>query len=352
MRGLSYVRTSELADRKRGHISAALYQDVDFHTLTPGFDRLRLGYQAMPEIDRSQVDTSVTLCGRRLSMPLIISSMTGGTPEAAEINVRLAAAAQRFGIAMGVGSQRVAIERPELARTFQVRDVAPDILLFANLGAVQLNNGLGPDDCLRAVDMIDADAIILHLNPLQECVQINGNTNFGSLADRIGEVCDAFELPVIVKEVGHGISAQTARRLVDAGVDAIDVAGAGGTSWAKVESLAEPDSGKAALGLALGEWGIPTVDSLAAVRNVTPHLTVIASGGVRTGEDIAKCIALGADAAGIALPFLRLAVQSYEALCEGIAQLREELEIVMFCTGCATVEDLRAQSLSPITHNP
>lgn len=339
--GLSSVRVSENVQRKIDHVHVALYRDVEFHSRTTGLERYSFIHEALPEISRSDVDTSVTLFGRRLSMPLVISSMTGGTDEGREYNRRFAEAAQRFGIAMGVGSQRVALEEPALADTFRVRDTAPDILLFANLGAVQLNCGHGVDSCRRIVDMIGADVLVLHINPLQECVQPQGNTDFADLAGRIGEICEGMEVPVIVKEVGHGVSARTAKLLMSAGVDGIDVAGAGGTSWAKVESQRTLDSDLTALGAALGEWGIPTADSLLAVRDVAPHLTVIASGGVRSGEDMAKSIALGADAAGMALPLLRAASVSRDALHRRIEQIREELATVMFCAGSRTIQGLR-----------
>ena len=345
---MSYLRVSENVQRKTDHIRAALEEDVEFLTLTPGFERYRFVHQAMPEIDRSEVDTSVTICGKRLSMPLIISPMTGGTEEASLYNRRLAEAAQRFGIAMGVGSQRVAIEDPSLESTFQVRDVAPDVLLFANLGAVQLNNGCGVESCARAVEMIGADALTLHLNPLQESIQPHGNTNFRELSARVAEACKGLDVPVFAKEVGHGISERAAGLLIEAGVDGIDVAGAGGTSWAKVEGLRATDPVTASLSRSLGEWGIPTVDSLLAVRRAAPRATVIAGGGVRSGSDIAKAIALGADAAGIALPLLRAAADSREALHAAIAQLREELVTAMFCTGCGTIEDLRGVTLVPV----
>jgi isopentenyl-diphosphate delta-isomerase len=338
---LSYARASESTRRKADHIHVCLERDVEFQTLTTGFERIAFTYEALPEIDLCDVDTSTRLFGKRLSMPLMISPITGGTEEGREINRRLASAAQKLGIAMGVGSQRVALEDPSLRDTFRVRDVAPDILLFANLGAVQLNNGHGVESCVRAVEMIDADAMMLHINPLQECVQHHGNTNFRDLAARIKAACQAVEVPVVVKEVGHGISARTAELLVDAGVSGVDVAGAGGTSWAKVESLRDTDPRLTELGRSLGEWGIPTVDSLVAVRGVAPNIAVIASGGIRTGEDIAKSIALGADAAGIALPLLRCAAESEEALHEKLIQLRRELSAVMFCTGSRNIPMLR-----------
>ena len=338
---MSYIRASENVQRKADHIHVALNEDVEFHTRTTGLEKYSFIYEALPEISLEEVDTSTTLLGKRLSMPLIISSMTGGTPDTARYNRLFAEAAQHFGIAMGVGSQRVAFEMPMLEDTFRVRDIAPDILLFANLGAVQLNNGYGVEECIRAVDMIGADALILHLNPLQECVQTDGNTNFHNLSTKIADICDALDVPVIVKEVGHGISARTAKLLEDVGVDAIDVAGAGGTSWAKVESHRATDPRLISLGAVLGEWGLPTVDSLLAVRSVSPNRTVIASGGIRTGDDIAKCIALGADATGMALPLLKCASQSKDALFAKIDQLQEELTTIMLCTGSKNVASLR-----------
>ncbi len=343
---MSYARASENVRRKADHLYIALNEDVEFHTRTTGFERYSFVHEALPQINLSDVETSTMLFGKRLSMPLIISSMTGGTSEAGEYNRIFAEAAQRFGLGMGVGSQRVAIENPELEDTFRVREMAPDILLFANMGAIQLNNGCGVESCKRAVEMISADALILHINPLQECIQPHGNTNFHDLAARIERVRKALDVPVIVKEVGHGISARTARLLVDAGVAGIDVAGAGGTSWARVDAHRVHDQQLASLGETLGEWGIPTVDSLLAVRRVAPDLSVIASGGIRSGEDIAKSIALGADAAGMALPLLRCAAQSLDALHQRIEQLKDELTTVMFCTGSKTLADLRGAILS------
>ena len=337
---MSYARVSENSQRKADHIEIALNEDVEYRRVTTGLERYSFTYEALPEISRGEVDTSVSLLGRRLSMPLIISSMTGGTPEGGIYNRVFAQAAQKYGLAMGLGSQRIALENPEVADTFRVRDVAPDILLFANLGAVQLNNGCNIDSCLRAIEMIDADALILHINPLQECVQPGGDTNFRGLADKVREVCQSVDVPVIVKEVGHGISLRTARLLVDAGVDVIDVAGAGGTSWAKVEGYRTTKAD-----YALSEWGIPTADSLLAAREAGAG-TIIASGGIRTGKDIAKCIALGADAAGMALPLLRAASVSAETLHGLICRLRDELATVMFCTGSRTIEELRMVGLS------
>jgi isopentenyl-diphosphate delta-isomerase len=337
---LSFARASENVKRKSDHVHVCLTHDVQFHKLTTGFERYVFTYEALPEINLDDVDTSTNLFGKRLSMPLMISPITGGTEEGGELNRRLASAAQKFGIAMGVGSQRVALEDPSLEDTFRVRDVAPDILLFANLGAVQLNNGHGIESCMRAVKMIDADVLTLHINPLQESVQRHGNTNFRDLSKRIKAVCEAVDIPVMVKEVGHGMSAHTAELLVEAGVAGIDVAGAGGTSWAKVECFRDADPALVAIGGTLGEWGIPTAESLIDVRRVAPGAVVIASGGIRSGEDVAKSVALGANAAGIALPLLKAAAESEQALHDSLIQLRRELAAVMFCTSSRTPSDL------------
>jgi len=325
--------------RKADHIRINLEEDVR-SSLSTGLERYQFIHEALPEMDLSQVDTSLTLFGRQLNSPILISSMTGGTEEAESINRRLAEAAQQFRIAMGVGSQRAAIEHPELERTFQVRDLAPDILLLSNLGAVQLNYGYGIDECRKAVDMIEADALILHLNPLQEAVQEGGDTNFEGLAGKIERVCRDLNCPVVVKEVGWGISERTARLLYNSGVAAIDVAGAGGTSWSQVEMhRARDDMTRKLAGTFIG-WGIPTSDSILNVRRVTSELPVFASGGVRDGLDIAKCIALGATLGGMAGQFLKAAGTSAEAVFRTIELTRRQIEISMFATGAVTLHAL------------
>jgi isopentenyl-diphosphate Delta-isomerase len=287
------------------------------------------------------------LLGKQLGAPILISSMTGGTSQAKEINYRLAEVAQEYGLAMGVGSQRVAIEQPQVADTFQVRQIAPDILLLANLGAVQLNYRYGIDECLKAVELLAADALILHLNPLQECIQPHGDTNFKGLLARIATVCERLPVPVIVKEVGNGISAEMAHQLIAAGVSGIDVAGAGGTSWAKVESERAKTALQRRLGETFGDWGIPTTECITTIRQLAPTLPLIASGGIRNGLDIAKAIALGADVAGLALPFLQAADDSTMAVRELVQILMAEIQTVLFCTGNA---DLAALQLANCLH--
>ena len=330
--------------RKADHLRVCLEEDVQFQA-TSGLERYRFRHCALPELDYADLDLSTTFLGKALSAPLLISSMTGGTELAQIINYRLAAAAQQFGLAMGVGSQRVAIENPELAPTFAVRSVAPDILLLANLGAVQLNYSYGLAQCQRAIDWLEADALILHLNPLQEAVQTHGDTNFRDLLPKIGQLCRSLPVPVIAKEVGNGISAQMAERLIEVGISAIDVAGAGGTSWARVESERANDARQRRLGQTFANWGIPTADCITAIRQTAPDLPLIASGGLRNGLEVAKALALGADLAGLALPFLQAAADSELALQALIETLIAEVSIALFCTGSATIADLRAGKL-------
>lgn len=333
-----------LPHRKVDHLRINLEQDVT-SGLTTGLERYRFVHQAAPELDLAQVDTAITLWGKRLQAPLIISSMTGGTPEAEHINLALASAAQTCGIAMGVGSQRIALERPETAETFRVRRVAPDILLFANLGAVQLNYGYGVEECRRAVEMIEANALVLHFNPLQEALQPEGNTNFGGLLRKVETVCRQLSVPVIAKEVGWGFSEQAARQLRQAGVAALDVAGAGGTSWSQVELYRAHDPLQARVAGAFRSWGIPTAESICLARRAAPDALIIASGGLRDGLDIAKCIALGATACGLAAPFLKAATVSAQAVGELVSELVTTLRLAMFCAGAGSISALQETSL-------
>lgn len=337
-------KVTPIGSRKSDHIRINLEEDVR-SGLTTGLERYRFVHQALPEIDLNDVDLQLTVFGKRLNSPLLISSMTGGTSEAADINHTLAAAAQETGIAMGLGSQRAAIEHPELAATFQVRQVAPDILLFANLGAVQLNYGYGLEQGLRAVDMIEADALVLHFNALQEAVQPEGDTNFAGLLSKIETLCLRLPVPVIAKEVGWGFSNRAARQLADAGVAAIDVAGSGGTSWTQVEMHRAQTERQARLAAAFIDWGIPTAESILQVKAAAPGLTIFASGGLRNGIDIAKCIALGATLGGMASPFLKAAVRSLEDTIQTIEEIRRQIQVCMFASGASDLDQLRSVEL-------
>ncbi len=329
-----------LKSRKSDHIRINLEEDVR-SGLTTGLENYRLVHRALPETDLAKIDLSQTLFGRPVKLPLLISSMTGGTPEAGMINRRLAEAAQQTGIAMGLGSQRAAIEHPELADTFAVRSAAPDILLFANLGAVQLNAGYGLAECQRAVEMAGADALILHLNPLQEALQPEGDHNWRGLLLKIEGLCRSLPVPVIVKEVGWGISAGVARQLADAGVSAIDAAGAGGTSWSQVERFRLQDPLLIEVADAFRAWGLPTAESLLQIRQAAPHLPVFASGGLLNGVDAAKCLALGATLTGMAAAFLKAAAVSTEAVLDRVFVFRRQLEIAAFASGSQTLSELR-----------
>lgn len=331
--------------RKEDHIRINLEEDVGFLTLTTGLEKYRFVHQALPELNLPEVDTSLTLYDKKVNAPILVSSMTGGTDKAQQINLNLAAAAEECGLAMGVGSQRASIEQGDTSATFRVRSVAPSILLFANIGAVQLNYGYGVDECQRAVDMIEADALILHLNPMQEIFQVNGDLNWSGLVEKISTICDKLSVPVIIKEVGWGISSDCAKMLIEAGVRGIDVAGGGGTSWSQVEMYRAPTDRLQRLAQIYRDWGIPTADSLNAVRQVrekmNARLNIFASGGIRNGLEIAKCVALGAELVGLASPFLQPAVTSTKAVVQEMEQLREELQIAMFCSGAGTICELQ-----------
>ena len=333
--------SDEIEGRKREHIDTVLNEDVDAKGVSAGFERFYFEHVALPEIELDEVDTSCRLFGRDLSAPLLISSMTGGTDIAREINFRLAEAASSLGIAMGVGSQRAAIEHSSFADTYRVRSIAPDILLFANLGAVQFNYGYTVDQARQAVEMIEADALFLHLNPLQEAVQSGGDRNWKGLIDKIGAVVEGLSVPVVVKEVGNGISVSVARRLVDVGVAAIDVAGAGGTSWSEVEAYRQCDPVHRRVAHSFAGWGIPTAQALIELQSELTGMSVYASGGIRSGVDAAKALRLGASLVGMAAPALGSAVETAKSVENRMSAATEELRIAMFCTGSRNLDALK-----------
>jgi isopentenyl-diphosphate Delta-isomerase len=323
-------------DRKAEHIRLALEHGNQF--AAHAFEEWTFGHEALPDLDFDAIDLSVDFLGRRLKAPLLISCMTGGTGIAARINRNLAAAAELRGVAVGVGSQRKAIENPDQAATFEVRSVAPTVPVLANLGAIQLNYGYGIDECRRAVDMIGADALVLHMNPLQEAIQPEGQCDFAGLLPKLSAVVKAVSVPVIAKEVGSGISEATGRRLVDAGIRILDTAGVGGTSWARIEAqrAGDLDTGELFAG-----WGISTPESIRELRRID-GVTIIGSGGLRNGVDVAKALALGAHLGGLAQPFLEAAIDSVERVVTRIDRIVRELQISMFCLGARTVADLRS----------
>lgn len=334
------VKVTQIESRKSDHIRINLEMDVESR-LTTGLEKLQFIHRALPEINLTDINLDVTVFGKTLQAPLLISSMTGGTPEAAELNRRLAEAAETCGIAMGVGSQRAAIENPELVPTFELRKYAPKTLLFANLGAVQLNYQYGVAECQKAVDMLEADALILHFNALQEAVQPEGDINFAGLVNKVEAVCKALPVPVIAKEVGWGFSEEDIRLLQLTGISAIDVAGAGGTSWSQVEMHRANTESQRRLAAAFVDWGIPTSQAIRNVRLEAPDLLVFASGGLRSGLDIAKCLALGATLGGMAGPFLKAADISFEKVVETIVEIRREIQVCMFACGAGDIHTLQ-----------
>lgn len=337
-------KADEVRSRKRSHLQLSLQEDVGFRGRTAGFDAYALVHDALPELHPEEIDLSAEFLGFELELPLIISSMTGGTPEAIELNSRLARAAADAGCAMGVGSQRAALESAAVEQTCRIRDIAPDVPIFANLGAVQLNTGYGAEHCLRAVEMIEADGLFLHLNSLQEVLQPEGDVDFRGLRAKIAALCQDLPFPVLLKTTGNGVSARTARKLVGLPLAGIEASGAGGTSWARIESL----RGGADPRARFADWGESTADSIGAVRSVFPDLPLIASGGIAHGDEIAKALALGANLAGIARPLLLAAHEGPAALAERLRVLADELRISCFYCGRGWVGDLVAEDLRAV----
>jgi len=333
--------------RKTAHLSIAANEDVESATTRAGWDEVRLPHVALPEAHADEdVVLSTELFGKALAAPLLISGMTGGSERAGLINGRLAAVAQELGIAFGLGSQRAMLENPELLPTFAVRERAPDVLLLANVGAVQLNYGVGVDDCRRLVESVGADALAIHLNPLQEMVQPEGDRDWRDLLQAIAAVVDGLEVPVLVKETGCGIDGPLAAALVGVGVAGIDVGGTGGTAWGWIEGFRAADPQRRAIGDTFREWGTPTADALRSCRAaLSSDIALVATGGVRTGLDVARALALGADLAGMALPFFRAADISEDECLSFGQRVLEELRIAMFCAGAHDVPSLRALEL-------
>jgi isopentenyl-diphosphate delta-isomerase len=326
--------------RKQDHIEINLNKNVQSGIET-GFDHFHFNHNPLPEINFQSISTESDFLGKTVQSPILISSMTGGTADGLKINRNLAKAAQLCGIALALGSGRAGLDSEEAAKTYQLRKWAPSIPVYANLGAIQLNYGFGVDECKRVVEMAEADALILHLNSLQEALQPEGQTNFAGLLKKITEICKAFSVPVIAKEVGWGINALAASRLVDAGVSSIDVAGAGGTSWSEVEKHRNSSEARIRISSHFYDWGMPTAEAVKEVCQALPNVPVIASGGLRKGLDIAKSLALGASMGGIAGGFLKAATKSSEEVVNLIDELNLELRIAMFAVGAGTIEQLK-----------
>ena len=320
-----------IALRKKNHIDICLSKDVRSKT-TNGFEKFRLIHNALPEEDFTAFSTESIFLGKKISAPLLISSMTGGTEEGELINRCLAEAAAELNLPFAIGSQRIYIQEKRNPRV-PYRKIAPSIPILANLGAVQLNYGFTRDDCLRAVEMIDADALILHLNPLQELIQQNGDTDFSGLMNKIAALCHDFPVPVIVKEVGWGINCRLAKILTDIGVSMIDVAGAGGTSWSRVESIIGGNNSIQRIAEPFDDWGIPTAECISTIHEKYPEIEIIASGGITNGVEAAKAIRLGAKLAGFAARLLPAASsKNTEAVKEELSIIIMQYKIAQFLT--------------------
>ena len=334
---MGYEKSCSGAKLKKRHIDICIQEKVESKYITNGFEQYSLVHRALPEINLEDIKFTCKFLGHSLGYPLIISPMTGGTPIAEKINKNLAKAAQSYNIAMVLGSAKEMIKNPRSANTYAVRDVAPDIFLMANLGAVDLNRELDVVKCRQAVEEIGADGLVLYLNPLQECFQ-NGNPKFQGLLGRIEKIVTALKYPVIVKEVGQGISGEVALQLEEIGVAAVDVAGAGGTSWSIIEK--KLSNAKSRLKDPFDDWGIPTAEAIRSVRRKTPELPIIASGGIRNGLEIVKAISLGANLAGMALPLLSAALDSADEVKRVLEDRIREMRIAMFCSGAKNIEQL------------
>lgn len=329
------------AQRKTDHLKWGQSPEATM-TRSNGLDEFELRHEALPEMHLDEVDTGVTFLGHDLKVPLLISSMTGGTAEARRINENLARAADKVGAAMAVGSQRIMLHDPSCRPSFAVaRDVAPDLLLFGNLGAQQVTGEFDDADAREAVERIGADGLFLHLNPLQEAIQMEGNADFRGILNRIGQLAERLPFPVLVKEVGCGMTSETAMALARQGVAAIDVSGAGGTSWARIEGLRASDPRRARLGSVFGEWGISTADSLKDCRRALPTLPLIASGGIRNGLEAAKALALGANLVATAGLLLGPASDSADKVIEALELFILELRVALFVSGARDIVQLQ-----------
>jgi len=336
-----------ISGRKDQHLDVVL-SGRGRHARDAGFDAVRFVHEALPDLDRDKIDLGADFLGRRLKAPLLISSMTGGPARAEAINARLAEAAQQLGIALAVGSQRTAIEGASAGGLDQtLRHRAPDTVILANIGAAQLTRGFGLDEARRAVGMIGADALIVHLNPLQEACQPEGDRDWWGVGAALEALIRKLEVPVVVKETGAGLSGRTARRLIDMGAAAVDVAGAGGSNWALIEGERATDPADRAHAAAFADWGTPTARAIVDVRRACPQAVVIGSGGVRDGVDVARAIRLGADLAGQAAGVLAAATVSTEAVVEHFQLVIRQLRTACFCTNSANLAALRRAPLQP-----
>ena len=333
-----------IENRKRRHIDVCLTEAVEYDTVTTGLERYRLPYNALTQTDLASVELATEFLGCALRAPVLIGSMTGGVDLSATINRNLAAAAQQLGIGMMLGSQRIMVDDASASASFCVRDLAPDVLLIGNIGLAQLAEAK-VGNLVHALDIVGANALAVHTNPLQEAMQREGDTNFSGSISRLRDIAASIGYPVMLKEVGHGIGAAAAAELVDCPVAAVDVAGAGGTSWARVEQFVRYREVRHP---ALAEWGIPTAQALLEVRQILPDVPLVASGGIRTGMDAAKALAMGADVVAVARPLLAPAIESSAAVVDWLQRFIDELLICLHGCGAADLTALRRRGVIDI----
>jgi isopentenyl-diphosphate Delta-isomerase len=339
------VASETIQGRKLKHVEVCLHYPVEYTTRTTGFEKVDLPYCALPETNFATINTQTTFLGKPLNAPLLIGAMTGGAELSAIINKNLAIAAETLGVGLMLGSQRVMLEHPEAIASFTVRPHAPTALIIGNLGVAQLNKGYRLEHLTRAVELIGADALALHTNPLQEALQQKGDTNFAVLLPKLRQLVPMLTFPVLLKEVGHGLSKNVASAVKGIGFAALDVAGAGGTSWAKVEEFVNYGEVRHH---DLAEWGISTARALQDVHEVLPTTPLIASGGIRTGADIAKALIMGASVVAIARPLLESATKSPEAVIEKLQDIIWQLKVAMHCTGAVDLKALKSLSLTQV----
>lgn len=334
---------ASIRNRKDAHIDVCLEENVGSGGLATGLGGYTLEYDALPEVDLAQVDLRTEILGKSLAAPLCIGAMTGGSERAGQLNRILCKAAEKAQIGMALGSQRAMLVDPALTDTFAIKAHAPNLpLLIGNIGAVQLNYGVTAEQISKLITDVGADAINFHINPLQEAIQPEGDTNFAALMPQLKEVIPALPAPSLIKEVGGGISARTAAKLAKLPIAGIETAGVGGTSWAKVESFrAPPESMQAEVGRRLAGFGVPTADSIRCCRAALPSGLVVASGGIRTGMDVAVALAMGADLVAFAQPLLEAATVSEDAAVRALETIIYELRVICFCTGARSIKELR-----------
>jgi isopentenyl-diphosphate delta-isomerase len=332
-------------DRKDSHLSICLEEQIEFYSANSnGFASYRFDHDGLPEVDCAKIDLRVEFLGKKLAAPLVIGAMTGGTDRTGEINRRLALAAERCQVGFALGSQRKMLRDPSetIRQSYAVREAAPGIpLLFGNLGAVQLNYGVTPSDIRKLIEGVGCDAFNFHINPLQEAIQPEGDRDFSGLLSRLKSCISELNTPVFIKEVGAGISRSTAKKLRSLPIRGVETAGAGGTSWSKIESLRTTDPTGQGLGTLFARWGIPTAESVVICRAELPDLSIVASGGIRNGIEVAKALALGADVAAAALPILKAAEKSVDDAVEAIQRILTELRTTLFVTGMKSIQDLK-----------